>query len=107
MPTMQIIAPMFNPWVAKIGKDEFNNLLKQENVKPVIKKEVEQMPVVLRIQEVNRNGRMKIEFNQRCRLPAFVDRPAQSEGTNKTAPTAKKRMLIPLDEIDVSFFLNL
>jgi len=62
-----------------------------------LKKEEEPKKVILRIQRISRNGVVKIEFNQRLQVPAFIDRPS-SPGTQE----AETRELIPLSSLDVS-----
>jgi hypothetical protein len=67
-----------------------------------IKKEAPPEKVILKINRVSRNGVMAINFNQRLKVPAFIDRTnLKSITEKKTKLNKSKRKMIPLSALDV------
>jgi len=68
--------------------------------------EEEPKKVILRIKEISRNGLVLIEFNQKLRVPAFIDEPEIEDILTDEEKSKKKkkkgRMLIPLSALDVT-----
>lgn len=73
----------------------------KKNKKP--KEIIDPKPVVLRIEKVTRNGMMIIEFNQKLKVPAFLDVSPDAKGDDSAEIlNDKARRLIPLSALDVS-----
>jgi len=97
--------------VHKASAEEMKKLMQREMKKKrkpsnlVIEEEPKK--VILRIKRISRNGIVFIEFNQKLRVPSFIDKPnLEGNSSNQTDGEVSNekdgRRLIPLSALDVS-----
>jgi hypothetical protein len=60
-------------------------------------------PVILKIQRINRNGVIKIKFNQKLIRPPFLDNVESAENSSDQPKqdSLKGRQMIPVSALDV------
>lgn len=95
--------PTFNKNVKKADRQALKNALKgnatwtpPKEWKPPANPE----PVALKVKEVNRNGLMDIQFNQKLVVPPFIDR-------DKSGSSDKDRKLMPVSAVDLTLIMEI
>ena len=105
----EVLGAAFNPWVQKASAEDMALLMAAEMDKGSSSQfagfvaEEEPEPVLLKVGTITRNGVVKVTFNQKLKVPGFIDQPSdKTEAAEEPITDLKGRQVIALSELEVT-----